>query len=181
MKHIVRKIYWNYENEECWLNNMAAKGLALTDYSWCRYVFEDAEPGEYIYRIELLDQTANHAESQKYISFLEDTGVEFVASYMRWVYFRKKTADGPFNLYSDIDSKITHYQRVSAFWLTLACMELFIGLSNVVTSLLNTPIKVMNLSVGCFLLAAGILFFGIGLPVFRKMRRLKKLRAIKES
>lgn len=33
MKHIVRKAYWNYEKEEKRLNEMSAKGMALTDYS----------------------------------------------------------------------------------------------------------------------------------------------------
>ena len=49
MKHIVRKAYVDYEKEE-----MSAKGAALTNYSWCKYTFEDTPKGEYIYRIELL-------------------------------------------------------------------------------------------------------------------------------
>ena len=45
MKHIVYKPYWDYEKEERWLNDMAAKGLALSDYSWCRYAFEETPRG----------------------------------------------------------------------------------------------------------------------------------------
>ena len=71
MKHIVRKPYWNYEKEENWLNEMAAQGLALTGYSWCRYEFEDSDKGKYIYRIELLDQSSSHPASRQYIAFLE--------------------------------------------------------------------------------------------------------------
>ena len=174
MKHIIRKAYCNYENEERWLNNMAAKGLALTDYSWCRYVFEDAPKGEYIYRLELLEHTVTHPESQSYIAFLNETGVEFVASYMRWVYFRKKASDGPFDLYSDIDSKITHYRRVSALWLVLACGELLIGSSNVIVGTLDSPVTFANIIGGCFLLTMGFIFLGIGLPVYRKSAASEK-------
>jgi len=48
MKHIVRKAYWDYEKEEKWLNAMSAKGMALTDYSWCRYVFTETPCNEFI-------------------------------------------------------------------------------------------------------------------------------------
>jgi len=36
--------------------------------------------------IELLENQATHAESGAYIRFLEDNGVECVASHMRWIY-----------------------------------------------------------------------------------------------
>lgn len=90
MKTIIRKAYWNYEKEEKWLNEMSANGFALTDYFWCRYVFTDCEPGEYIYRIELLEYLPTHPVSQKYLRFMEENGVEYVASTTRWVFFRKK-------------------------------------------------------------------------------------------
>jgi hypothetical protein len=60
MKHIVWKAYWNFEKEEKYLNEMSSKGLALTDYSWCRYVFEEAPRGEWVYRIELLENYPTH-------------------------------------------------------------------------------------------------------------------------
>lgn len=55
MKQVIRKAFWNYEKEEHWLNTMSAKSLAMTNYSWCRYVFEEEPRGEYIYRIELTE------------------------------------------------------------------------------------------------------------------------------
>lgn len=180
MKHIVRKPYWNYEKEEKWLNDMSAKGLALRDYSWCRYVFEDADEGEYIFRIVLFDHPANHPESRKKIAFFEDMGIEFVASYMRWVYLRKKTADGPFELHSDIDTKIVHYKKVAALWLTLACVEFCIGASNITIGLLNDFTK-FNLVIGCVLVGMGLIFTCIWIPILRKVRRLKKQRMISEN
>ena len=66
MKHTVRKIFLNYEKEEEWLNEMSAKGMALIYYSWCRYVFEETQNNEYIYRIELLEKSPTSAESIPY-------------------------------------------------------------------------------------------------------------------
>ncbi|MDD8053275.1 MAG: DUF2812 domain-containing protein, partial [Thermotogota bacterium] len=41
MKRVIWRPYWNYEKEEKWLNEMAARGWLFTDYSWCRYVFQE--------------------------------------------------------------------------------------------------------------------------------------------
>lgn len=61
---IIKKIkfFSNYEKEEIWLNEMAAKGLNLISVSFCRYGFEDGTPGEYNYRLELLDESPTHDE-----------------------------------------------------------------------------------------------------------------------
>lgn len=183
MKHIVRKAFLDYEKEEKWLNEMAARGLAMTDYSWCRYVFEDTPPGEYTYRLELLENVAVHPQSQKYIEFLEETGVEQVAAYMRWVYFRKKTKDGTFNLYSDIDSKLGHYQRVYQLWLVLTIAELLIGFSNTMLGVNQTLSgeTSFNTWMGVPLLALGlVLLFGLVLPLHRKIKRLKAEKEVME-
>ncbi len=41
MRKVIKKVFmaWEYEKEEKWLNEMAAKGLALVDYSVFRYSF----------------------------------------------------------------------------------------------------------------------------------------------
>jgi hypothetical protein len=48
MNKVVYRLYADYEKEETWLNEMVAKGYALKNFVWCRYVFEPCEPGEYI-------------------------------------------------------------------------------------------------------------------------------------
>lgn len=187
MKHIVWKAYWDYEKEEKWLNEMSSKGMALTDYSWCRYVFEDTQKHEYNYRIELLENMPHHPESIAYIRFLEESGVECVASYMRWLYLRKKTSDGPFDLYTDIDSRIKHYKRIYTLWNTLMFAEFAIGLSNLSIGLINLKIgekpvdfSSVNLIMGLCLIPLGLLFLKLGMPVRRKIKKLEKERTIRE-
>ena len=46
---------WDFDKEEQWLNQMAANGKALVHTGFCTYEFEDCTPGEYIYRLELLE------------------------------------------------------------------------------------------------------------------------------
>ncbi|WP_442904154.1 DUF2812 domain-containing protein [Gordonibacter sp.] len=43
---------------------------------------------------------------------MEDAGIEQVASLGRWIYFRKRTDGGAFELFSDIDSRIKHLWRI---------------------------------------------------------------------
>lgn len=69
MKLVIRKAFFDFEKEEKFLNDMSANGLALTDYSWCKYVFEDAPKNEYIYRLELLETPFSHPKSQEYIQW----------------------------------------------------------------------------------------------------------------
>ncbi len=178
MIKIVRKVFWNYEKEEAWLNEMASKGFALCGYSWCKYTFENTANGEYIYRIELLDQTADSEKSKEYIEFIESTGAEFVASYMRLVYFRRKATDGPFNLYTDIDSRIKHTARICVFWLLLASMEFSVVTVNIVMGFLNNITVPLILVIPLALF--GLLFLSLGLRLSGKLRALKKERRIRE-
>lgn len=115
MRRVIWKKFWawDFDKEEAWLNKMAGIGLQLTGVSFpFRFEFEDGTPGEYAVRLELLDHWPSHPESAQYIRFVEDTGAEHIGSIMRWVYFRKKTDAGGFDLFSDIDSRIRHLNRI---------------------------------------------------------------------
>lgn len=187
MKHIVWKAYWDYEKEEKWLNEMSVKGMALTDYSWCRYVFEEAAHNQYIYRIEFLKNMPTHPESIAYLRFLEENGIECVATYMRWVYLRKKESEGSFDIYTDIDSKIKHYKMINTLWSTLMFAEFTIGLSNVLIGLINLTISERlssfsygNIGMGLSLILFSFLFFRLGLPIRKKVKNLEQEKTIRE-
>lgn len=132
MRQTVHKMFWvwEFEKEEKWLNEMAAKGLCLVSIGFCRYDFEECTPGEYNIRLELLDNMPTAAESRKYISFVEDTGAEYLGSVMRWAYFRKKTSDGAFDLFSDNASRISHLNRIMLFLAVIGISNFLIGCSN---------------------------------------------------
>ena len=187
MKHIVYKACWDYEKEERWLNDMAAKGLSLSDYSWCRYAFEETPRGAYLYRIELLENLPSHPESQAYLRFLEENGVEVVTSYLRWVYLRRSAAEGPFDLYTDLDSRIQHYKRIRTLWDVMTAVEWSAGACNLAVGISNLELNGRlgnftngNFVLGIFLLLFGLVFFLLGIPIRNKIRSLRKQKIINE-
>ena len=154
MRKTIRKWFWvwEFDKEERWLNEMAAKGSALVSVGFAKYEFEECVPGEYQVRLELLENQPAHPESQKYIGFIEETGAEQVGKFMRWVYFRKKTADGPFDLFSDLESRIKHLKRIITLILPISLANLAIGLSNVgnaaATGIWIAKVGYLNLVIG---------------------------------
>lgn len=121
---------WDFDKEEAWLNQMAAQGYCLTSVGFFQYTFESCLPGEYGVRLELLENVPSHPESAQYIAFLEETGAEYLGCVIRWAYFRKKTADGPFSLYSDNASRVKHLNRLLLLLGVLALSQFCIALSN---------------------------------------------------
>lgn len=175
MRETVHKWFWawDFEKEEAWLNDMAAKGKALVSARYITYEFEDSQPGEYTIRLEMLDNLPSSPESQQYISFVESTGAEMVGKVLRWVYFRKKTAEGGFELHSDYAGRIKHLKGI----ITLLAVLVFVNLGNALNNIsigLNFPSCSFNLAVG--ILAASVSgLLGAGLyKLWRMKKRLEK-------
>ncbi len=169
MNHVVKKIYVDYEKEEVWLNEMCSKGYALIDYTRCKYTFEECKPNSYTYRLEMLENHSDSLESKKYIKFLEETGVEHVASYIRWVFLRKKKELGPFVLFTDFESKLKHHKRIALFLGPVALLNLVIGLVNLFNPVLlvfsfRVVISSIHLILGGF----------VGFHVIRHLRKVAK-------
>lgn len=183
MKKVVHKWFWawSFEKEEKWLNEMAAKGLVLSSVGFCKYVFEDSLPDTYSVRLELLENAPTHPESEKYIRFLEETGAEHVGNYMRWTYFRKKTSDGAFDLFSDIPSRIKHLNRILALLLPLTIFNTAIGIQNVILFFAKFAGDFSNLNAIGFVNLAISALVTIGIvKLFIKRNRLKKEQQIFE-
>ena len=157
MKYVIRRLFMSYEKEEKWLNQMAQKGMHLVDYTFWRYLFEEGEPGEYIYRIELLKELPGHPESAAYLKFMEESGVEEVSTYMRWVYFRKKASEGSFEIYTDRKGKIKHAWRVISLIGVLCVLNFIIACYNLGLGVVveryhfNAYFSIFNFTVGALL------------------------------
>lgn len=99
---------WNFAKEERWLNTMALRGWALCRNFFDFYLFDCTEPDEYTIRVEI------HEKDGDYIRLVEESGAEFLgATGTIKVYFRRKSALGPFELLPNLDSKITHLRKLS--------------------------------------------------------------------
>ena len=172
MRQTIRKWFWvsDFDKEEKWLNEMAAKGLSLVSVGFCKYEFEDSMPGEYKVCLQLLDKFPRHPESKKYIEFLETTGAEHVGSFTRWVYFRKKATEGDFELFSDNDSRLKYLSSVISFVSLITVGNWIAGINNVfIATSFPSPINYV-----------GILNLLIGLVgtwgVIRLIRKRKKMK-----
>jgi len=178
MQKVIWRLFFNYEKEEAWLNKLSAEGLAFVGYSIFRYAFVESLPGEYTYRIELLDNIPSHPKSQNYLAFMAENGVEHISSWFRWVYFRKKAENGQFDIYSDVKSRIAHYQRISMLWFILMVSNISLGLINLGIGLeylfgSGPSLKLSSLLVGIFAITVGIVIFLSWNSLRKKLNRLK--------
>lgn len=169
---------WDAEKEEEWLNDMSKKGLELTGVGYFTYTFQEGTPGMYQYRLQMLEHFPNHPESEQYIRLIEETGAQQVATLKNWAYFRKKTADGPFELFSDTDSRLKYFRRLRYFILPLVIMMFAVTLLNFYMGVTeNSP---FNIGVACPTLLFSFVLGHGGFKIFRKERALKRERGIHE-
>jgi hypothetical protein len=118
---IKRKWFWAWqdEKEEAWLTEMAQKGFMLENVNLPgRYVFRQAEPANYVYRLDYQSLKARDRDS--YLQLFEDAGWECVGGMGGWMYFRYlvQNGDAP-EIFSDLESKIGKYQRVMTYLVIL--------------------------------------------------------------
>ena len=173
MRKTIKKLFflWEFDKEEKWLNEMAAKGLALVSVGFCKYEFEDCVPGEYKVCLQLLDKAPKHPEMQKYIEFMEETGAKHVGSFTRWVYFRKKASEGDFELFSDNASRVKYLSSILSFIALIVGLNLYIGLYNIfVVFFLHSPFNYIGL------LNLAVALFGIPgtIKLWKKRNRMKQ-------
>ncbi len=155
---------WDFEKEERWLNQMAAQGWVLERVNWIRYTFRRCQPGEYTVRLEM------HPNDPEYIQFMEDTGAEFISRNFAWLYFRKRAEAGGFELFSDIDSRIGHLDRIGRMLSIIGGCNLLIGVMNSFNIVHSGWIN---------LLCATLLMYALG-RIHGKKDELEKERELRE-
>jgi hypothetical protein len=155
---------WDFEKEERWLNQMAMEGWVLVDVGWANYTFERCEPGDYIIRLQM------HKPDEAYLSFLEEMGAEYIGRVVQWIYLRRKAEEGPFELFSDTQSKIEHLNWIARTLLPLGIANLLFG---VVNSINTNPLGALNVVV------ATLIMYGLG-RIHGKIESLEKDRDLQE-
>lgn len=155
---------WDFEKEEQWLNEMAKSGWALCAVGFCRYTFEKCEPGEYIIRMEM------HGVDDAYIDFMSETGALYIGRISQWIYFRKNTDNGLFDIFSDIDSRINHLDRIGKLLEILGFGNIIVGFAN---SYNATNMGVVSL------LMATLVMYGLG-RIHGKKEALEKEQQLYE-
>jgi len=118
------KITFDKDEEQAWLNGYARQGWAMVGFFAGLVTFIPCKPGEFTYQIDLLPGSGLRADDYEgYREFMEETGVEVVERWGRWVYLRKRTEDGPFEIYSDAASMAAMYRRIRGMFLWFLAVE----------------------------------------------------------
>lgn len=165
---IIRKWFWvwEFEKEEQWLNQMAQIGWVLEKTSFATYCFRRCEPDTYTIRLEF------HPYDESYIQFMTETNAEYIGRMgCQWLYFRKKSEYGEFDIFSDLDSRIKHLNKISRVLSIIAVANLIIGLANSFSP--ASSFAWINL------LAASLLTYALG-RIHGKKETLEKDRLLQE-
>ena len=174
MRQVIRKWFWAWEfdKEEQWLDDMAAQGKALISARYATYEYEDSAPGEYAVRLEMLEPAPDSPEGRQYIEFVESTGAQYIGKVMKWVYFRKKTADGPFELHGDNATRIKHLGSIIRLLKPLMALNVGMGVYNLCIGIgLNSVVNVV--CAGASAAVAVLLYRGM-VKLNEKKKQLEK-------
>ena len=111
----------DYEKEEAFLNEMARAGWNLSAVGFCRYIFRRGTPGEYIYKLDMVERTESDEVKESYFNFLTDCGIRVVGEFKDWIYLQKHAADGPFDTKNDTYAKLRQVNKVYSFSIRTVC------------------------------------------------------------
>ena len=165
MKKIKFRFFLDYEKEEAWVNELAAQGWHLQKNIISFFVFEQGEPGKYIYRNELVE-----GKKKDYYEFLESMNIECVSKFGVWAYYRKEAIDGDFELFSDAPSKIQYLKSITRLFIPIALVNIIIGIFNIITGFTASPVAFMSINLGILNMVMALFMY---VPI-RKIQRRKK-------
>ncbi len=179
----INKFFLDFDREERWLNEMSAEGWALKGYKSGTYFFESSIPNLYKYKIELFNITSQN-EKELYLSFLEDMGITVIATYAGRVYLGKESSDNDFVVYNDLDSRIKHYQKNYAILTGIFSSYLVLSILFFVIAMQNFTARGASFYIpfvfACLLFGFGMVFYILGKPHRKRIRRLKMESKIRE-
>jgi len=114
---------WDFEKGENWLNEMARNGWVLDKVSFCTYHFISCEPGEYTIRLAM-----RNPNDTDYIDFIQESGAKYIGNIFQWLYFRQRINTGNFEIFSDLDSRITHLNTIAKSLGAVSMLNIIIGI-----------------------------------------------------
>ena len=183
------------EEMERYLNKMSHEGWQCCEIVRNELRFVRGEQDEYTYRVQYFYESRD-GEKDDYLRTLGETGAALVGEYGEALILLKKTADGAFELYSDLDSKIAALEkrRSHARNMMLGALVLVLlrgeyaykaisqyGFSNWLDTQLDSPVyMVLTILIVAGLLAGGIAGMISVRREGKKIEELKRRRMIEE-
>lgn len=121
-------------------NEMAKEGWLLEKFGSLFSTYRRGAPGEYEYRVQVKEAGIDRLT---YIAELTEFGIEEVGGVGDLLVLRKKADGTPFELYSDLDSRIAQQKKAVRYLRAGLIMSFFWGssmLMNVLTTLMNANV-----------------------------------------
>lgn len=179
MEKVVRKFFLvnAYEHEERWLNQMANQGYLLKGVSLGKYTFEQTNKN-YIIRLVYMPE-----DTKDFITFVEETGGEYIDSLNQWGYFCKEVSNesDSFEIYSDLDSKIEQNNRILNFALAVFLGSMVAMLCGIYVTMQSDTISIITKSIVSIIVAVIIIIYVIIFTNLKKENnKLKRERELQE-
>ncbi|MDR1187367.1 MAG: DUF2812 domain-containing protein [Bifidobacteriaceae bacterium] len=118
-----------------WLNRYSVEGWQLVRAGRVTFTFAKGEPCEYSYRYEVLPGAPDSSERAEYLELLDAMGVEVIRAYessnprMAWAIMRRRASLGPFELQSDVGSRLAYERQVRRIcWRAATWTAVFLAL-----------------------------------------------------
>lgn len=121
-------------------NKMAKEGWLLEKFGSLRAVYRRGKAGEYEYCVQVKEAGMDRLV---YTAELAEFGIEEVGGVGDLLVLRKSSDGAPFELYSDLDSRIAQQKKAVRYLrggLILSCCWMSIVLMNVLTTLMNANV-----------------------------------------
>ena len=170
------KFTFDKDEEQDWLNDYCREGWAMADFFAGLVTFVPCRPGEFIYQIDLLPGAGLRADDyEDYVSFMRDMDVEVLQRWGRWVYLRKRAEDGPFEIYTDTDSKIQLYRRIRKMFLWVWVLELVLSINVFLQAVVYG-----GLLLRCSAAVAALMLLAIVQGAWKCTRKIQELERLTE-
>lgn len=117
------RLHFTYNKDKMaeWLDGMDRQGWALRSVTAGFCSFEPVTPGTYDYQV---DYAGAGGLAPGYAALMHELGIDIICRWGPWVFLRRAAADGPFELYTDADSRLEQLSRVKRFFKIMAVIEL---------------------------------------------------------
>lgn len=119
-----------FEREERWLNEMSRRGWHFVSTNGLIYRFEQGQPGEYIYKIDLPDGV-DASRRADYERFMAECGVEVVSRFKEWIFLRRRASEGPIETADNSRAQLSLINRAIGYATDVLCrlLSVFAALS----------------------------------------------------
>jgi len=173
-KKTVLKLFfaWQDQEEQHWLEQMAAEGWLLNSIFFLLYEFTYGEPGEYIYRIDY--KLTPDKDMYEYKEIFAQGGWKHVCSFSGWQYFRIPKEEYSTDIYTDAASRIEVLKRRLALAFIIA-LPSFIFLFILRPYQITSYGSVLQIFLGLLSIFMLIVLILLGVLIYKLYQHIRKL------